>query len=125
MLTAVDDADVAEVWGQLREDDGALAKACEEIAVTNDLLEPPTQRAMYRRLLSMGLVRGRDTRKVSKEAAKPRAKRRCRGASAPSVDAAMLRDLYEEHKDAPDALNQITARLPHGPWSAQQDMWPH
>ena len=82
---------------------------CEEIAVVSDLPAPPSQAALSRRLRQLGLLRKEKKKKIKSKVA---AGGGGGGGSRAAVPAALLRELYGQYKDHPDALNQITARLP-------------
>ncbi|KAG1650690.1 hypothetical protein FOA52_009421, partial [Chlamydomonas sp. UWO 241] len=106
----IEDSDIKDAWARLGGRPDSIEKMCEEVAITNDLSAPPTQRALRRRLLVLGLIRKMGGGGGKK---KPKAPR-------PKVDASLLRSLFEEFRGQPDALNQITAKLPGGPWTAAQ-----
>ena len=79
-----------------------------------DLDAPPSERAVSRRLRRLGLLRSEG------KASKGKDKRRAGAASgaaaaAGSVSAALLRDLFGEFKDHPDALNQASGARRHVP----------
>ena len=80
-----------------------MTKVCEEIAVVCDLSEPPTEKAMSRRLRKLGLTArggcggGKAGRKATLASAGSRSK----------VPQGLLKQLYEEFKGHPDALNQV------------------
>ena len=76
-------------------------KVCEEIAVVCDLDKPPSEKAMSRRLRKLGLTsRGAGGQtKAGKSSAD--------GGGRSKVPAGLLKQLYQEFKDHPDALNQV------------------
>ena len=82
---------------------------CEEIAVVLDLDAPPPEKSVSRRLKQLGLVR----REKIKNKDRNRASGGGRG-GAGAVSAALLKDLYAEFKEHPDALNQASK----GCWSS-------
>ncbi len=65
VLEGVEDGDLREVWERLGSSGGAdaLGRVCEELAVVADLQEPPSLRAVARRLRLLGLVRGEKKKK--------------------------------------------------------------
>ena len=73
--------------------------------MVSDLPAPPSQAALSRRLRQLGLLRKEKKKKIKSKVA-------AGGGSRAAVPAALLRELYGQYKDHPDALNQITARLP-------------
>ena len=81
-------------------------KVCEEIAVVCDLSEPPSEKAMSRRLRALGLTArgGGGGGKVGRKAALAHA---YGGSSRSKVPPGLLKQLFEEFRGHPDALNQV------------------
>ncbi|GAX82511.1 hypothetical protein CEUSTIGMA_g9938.t1 [Chlamydomonas eustigma] len=107
-LETVEDEDLREIFTRLGSNAEILEQVCEEVAVMHDLPAVPSQRALYLRLRQMGLLQKKRDSNGNK---KKQSQRRVGGSERNKVLIKELKALYDEHKEHPDALNQITQRL--------------